>query len=89
MKLRLPIRDLLFATVIVVLAIGWGLDHWTHSDGNREMQLQIKIDTVAREMVTQDNELRRLAKENRELHLRLDNSGDQMPIVRSLTREEQ
>ena len=90
MKLRYSIRDLFLLTLVVALAVGWNLDHWTHSAGFREQQLEQKVDTLNQALLRSEADLRRLANENHELHMNQDSSGDQMPVVRPLNhREEQ
>jgi hypothetical protein len=40
--MRFSIRDLMFVTVIVALAVGWAIDHWQYSAGDRDLLRQIK-----------------------------------------------
>lgn len=55
MRLRFTIRDLLWLTAVVALAVAWWLDHHQalslYEDANRKLQNQVRvlIDKIARQ----------------------------------------
>jgi hypothetical protein len=48
MKLHFTIRDLLWLTVVAALAVAWGLDHFLHSPGFRERQLELQLNALGK-----------------------------------------
>ncbi len=79
------IRDLLWVAALALLAFGGGLDHWAHSTGIREMELESQVSSLRKTLSMKDDlanrQIRRLEGEVRALK---DSSGDQMPVVASL-----
>jgi hypothetical protein len=78
------IHDLFWAVTLAVMAFGWGFDHWVHSPGVREAQLEGQVSSLRQALSWKhENIMRTIQRLHDEVRTLKDSSGDQMPIVAS------